>query len=292
MTTIGAIIQRVKAAEGLIVTPRLDQWLIQHPEGLTVPPELFPVLQRLVSSPNANRASRFGASGRGSCLRQQVFTYLGMPPLMRHDPVLQNLFNDGTWRHIRWQLTLLVAGIATDVEVEHRLPQWYTKVSTDAENSDEGWGLELKGRGWIGKVVENGVPERHMKQVHTYFLATGYDRFIYIAEDKRTNNWQEIIVRPNRSVMHETKEELHALADAVEDAGLPAPLNSCRAQKGEDFRGCPYRHECLGQDTWPTPGTWGSPLSIGRRNGQPGSHAGRSGRDAGGPAGAGATADQ
>lgn len=271
-TTIGQIVKRHKASEAKIVTPRLDEWLVRHPEGLTVPPSLMPLVQRLLSSPNSDRSARFGASSRGICHRRQVFAFLGMPVLMRHDPILQNLFNDGTWRHIRWQLTTLVAGIAQSdtwdvpsgevgavdeapVEVTHVLPQYHTKVSTDFENTREAWGGELKGTSWFSKILEHGLPEAHQLQVHTYFIATGYDRFVYIGEDKRSNNWTEIIVRPDPTWMKRVKDELNALSDSIEDQRLPAIRSDCRAQKGEDFKGCPYKHICLGcrdEDiTWP-----------------------------------------
>lgn len=275
--TLGAILKRIKESEALVITPVIDRWLVQHPEGITCPPEMMPLVERLLSSPNSDRSARFGASGRGSCLRKQVFDFIGMPPLLTHDSVLQNLFNDGTWRHIRWQLMGLLAGVfANDawdvpagkfgdpmeapVEVVHTLPEYHTKVSCDGENSIEGYGFELKGHGWYGNVVANGVPPKHLFQVHTYFIATGYDRFIYVAEDKRSNDWKEIVVRPDKAILQQTKDELNALSDAVEDQQLPAILTACRGEKGEDYKGCPYRgtERCLAQHQWPASRAWGS----------------------------------
>lgn len=273
--TLGAIIKRIRESEALVITPRIDQYLIEHPEGIVVPDEMQPLLQYLTGpSPNADRSARFGASGRTSCLRQQVFAFQGMPPLFRMDPQLQNIFNDGTWRHIRWQMMGLLAGVFVNewwdvpngkfgtveqapVEVKHKLPQYHTSVSLDGENTEEGFGFELKGHGWIGKVVEEGLPDKHMAQVHTYFVATGHDRFIYVAEDKRSNNWKEIIVRQERRWMIQVKDELNALSDAVEDQKLPAVLPACRAKKGPDYQGCPFRHQCVEQGgVWPEPGAW------------------------------------
>lgn len=273
--SLSSILKRIKAAESLVITPRIDKWLIDNPEGITVPPELMPLMEFLLGSPNADRSARFGASGRGTCLRKQVFSYLGMPGLRRYDSQLQNIFNDGTWRHIRWQVMGLLAGVfvndtwnvpegrvgAVDdapVEVIHRMPQYHLKVSCDGENTEEGWGLELKGHGWYGGVVKNGIPPAHLQQVHTYFIATGYDRFIYVAEDKRSNDWKEIVVRPDPAILRQTKDELNALTDSIEDQELPAIRQACRTGKGEDFKGCPYQHQCLQQRDWPSaPGVWG-----------------------------------
>lgn len=274
--TVGEMIKRIKESENLVMTPRIDAWLDAHPEGITCPPEMMPLVQMLLSSPNSDRSARFGASGRGTCVRKQVFDFIGMPQYARYDSVLQNLFNDGTMRHIRWQLMGLLAGVFTNdtwnvpkgifgkpedapVEVVKVLPQYNLKISVDAENADEGWGFELKGTSGFQWVVQNGVPPKHLLQISTYFIATGYDRFLYVAEDKRSNNWKEIVVRPDKAIMRQTKDELNALTDAVEDEQLPAILPACRGQKGDEYKGCPYQgtDRCLGQVTWPASRTWG-----------------------------------
>lgn len=280
--SLSQVIKRMKESESKVITPVIDDWLVNHPEGITVPPELMDVVQMLLSSPNSDRSARFGASARGTCQRRQVFGYLGMPPLLRMDPTLQNLFNDGTWRHIRWQLMGLLAGIFVNehwnvpqgvygsvdnvpIEVTHTLKQYHVKVSTDGENQDDGWGFELKGMSFMGKVIDSGSPPPfHMAQVHTYFVATGFDRFIYVAEDKRSNDWKEIVVREDPAITRQVKDELNALSDAVEDEVLPPILPACRAGAGDDFKNCPFRHACREQgNVWPVEGQW-SPVVLTR----------------------------
>ena len=46
-----------------------------------------------------------------------MFQYIGVPVMSRGDSRLHSIFIDGTWRHIRWQMMLLEAGILTDIEV-------------------------------------------------------------------------------------------------------------------------------------------------------------------------------
>jgi hypothetical protein len=257
-TSLSAQIKRIKANNTKIVTPRIDSWLIDHPEGIVVPDDEWwtALLHRLLSMPNADRSGRFGASGRLRCERRQVFDFLGMPGLRAHDPVQQNLFNDGTWRHIRWQLMGLLAGVFTGVEVVHALPQYNLKVSTDAENSDEGWGFELKGMSWMQKLLNEGISDWHNGQIHTYFLATGYDRFVYLAENKQSNDWVEMVITQDPKWIRTVKEELNALADSVDDQRLPPPLPACKAHKGDDWHRCPYSGDCLAQRTWPVGAKW------------------------------------
>jgi hypothetical protein len=257
-TSLSAQIKRIKANQGRIISPRIDKWLIDHPEGIVVPDDIEwnMRMHRLLSGPNADRSARFGASGRLSCERRQVFTFLNMPGLRAHDPVQQNLFNDGTFRHIRWQIMGMLAGVFTEVEVAYRLPQYNLKVSLDAENKREGFGVEIKGMSFMKKLLEEGLSDYHNGQVHTCMLATGYDRFIYIAEDKRSQSWVERVVVQQRSWMTKVKDELNALTDAIEDQRLPAALAACKAHKGEDYRVCPYSRSCLEQHDWPTDGSW------------------------------------
>lgn len=254
--SLSSTLKRIKANKDKIMTPIIDKWLVDHPEGIVVPPELMYIVEYLLSAPNADRSARFGASGRGRCLRRQVFDFMGMPGLRVHDPVQQNLFNDGTWRHIRWQLMGLLSGALTHVECSHELPQYHLKVSCDGEHVDQGYGFELKGMSWMQKLLNEGISDYHMGQVHTYFLATGYDRFVYIAEDKRTQSWMEFVVRQDPIWMKTVKGELNALSDAVEDQQLPPVLKACKASKGDDFHQCPYSTTCPAQGQWPVNNKW------------------------------------
>jgi hypothetical protein len=254
--SLSATIKRIKSNNTKIISPRIDKWLIDHPEGVRVPPEMMPLVEQLLSMPNSDRSGRFGASGRLRCERRQVFDHLGMPGLRAHNPQLQNVFNDGTWRHIRWQIMGLLAGVFTEVEAVHKLPQYSLKVSLDAQNTDEGWGMELKGMSYMQKFLSEGLSDYHNGQVHTMFIATGFERFIFVAEHKMSQDFKELVITPDPKWMRRVKEELNHLADAMEDKKLPEPLAACKAHKGDDYRDCPYSSRCLAQDKFPVKGVW------------------------------------
>lgn len=248
--SLGRLLKHIKAGDALIITPRLDRWLMEHPEGVTPDPEALNGLLRRAGS-NNDRANRFGASSRGTCLRAQVFSYIGWRQNRGADPVLQNIFNDGTWRHLRWQLMGLQAGLFTDIEVPYSLPQWNLKVSLDGENRNEGWGFELKGTSNMSGLVTNGISQGHLLQVHTCMLASELDTFVYVAEDKRSQEWREIVVRRDEKVIRQVKQELTKLNDAIDRRRLPAIQKECERGQGPIFKGCPYADRCLGQDEWP-----------------------------------------
>lgn len=254
---INDLLRRIKRGGELLITPALEQWLVDHPEGLVLDDKTADVLWALVTdSSNSDRMARFGASSRGVCLRAQVFTYLGMPTRKTWDPRQQNLFLDGTWRHLRWQMTLLTAGIATHVEYKAGLPYWNVGVSCDAVNLDKEWGVELKGTAALRYVLEHGIPESHMLQMHTCMLATGFTKWAYIAEDKRTQEWREIVIHEDKHYTRLVKAELNDLSHAVEKESLPEVLPSCKVKRGDEYRECPYRDHCPSQRTWPTEPRW------------------------------------
>lgn len=244
-------LRHLKKAQSLIVTPRLDDWLTRVGE-IRPDDDALDELVRIVRSPeNQDRTGRFGASGRGTCLRAQIFTFLGMPGLKRVDPVLQNLFSDGTWRHYRWQMMLLLSGIVTHVEVPVSLPQYRLKCSIDALNDDEQWLFELKGISNFTATISEPKPE-HLLQVHTYFFGTGWDVCSLVYEDKKTQEWKEFVIRPEPMLMRAVRRELQVLNEAVEEQELPDVLPECRAKTGA-FKTCPYAAGCLSQRTWPRP---------------------------------------
>ena len=263
--SLQSIIKRIKQSGDLLVTPRLDRWLLDHPEGLVISDNRHVnLMARLVGdTSNSQRTARLGASNRGTCLRQQVFRFLGMPGLMTADPTLQNLFNDGTWRHIRHQMMGMIGGWFTDVEVKAHLPQYNLGTSLDGENIDEGWGFELKGTSNFGRILEYDIPHGHMLQMHTAMLVTGYDRMVYMAEDKRTQATKEIVINRDPQLIREVKDELNRATDAIEDQKLPPVLDGCKVKKGDEYQSCPYRRYCPFQKTWPTKGSWGKGVQAG-----------------------------
>lgn len=261
-TALTRIIKNIRKGEQLVITPRIDQYLLHHPDGIHWDTSAFEALTEIVGveAKNSNRANRFGASSRGSCQRRQVFQFLGMPQEQILSPVTVNLFMDGKLRHLKWQIMGMQAGIFTHVEHPVEVPQYRLKCSLDALNADEAWFFELKGDSNWTKALEGIVPERHNLQIHTCMLATGWDMCVYVIEDKRSQEWREIIVRKDPVVMRQVKKELAQLNEAIDYQRLPPILSECQAKQGP-YTTCPYNKRCLGQEDWydnewPEEGKW------------------------------------
>lgn len=260
-------IKNIKRREETVITHKLEQWL-SSPAGERLGLENdddYKLLTNLLgqSSVNAVRSGRFGASSRGMCHRRQIFAFLGLPVLVIRDPTLQNIFNDGTFRHVRWQLMLMKAGLVTDVEVPLKLPEWRLGISMDAVNDDEEWVFELKGTSLSITTLTRpeNISEAHLLQIHTYLFATGWDMAIYLAEAKAGQYWKEVVVHRDEKYIRKVKRELNQLNECVEDEILPPILPEAHKRKGE-CRECPYRAGCIEIDAqgdpWPGDGQWPS----------------------------------
>ncbi len=248
------IIKDLKAND-TILTGRLTQYLMASNGNLVLSDDVADIMHGLMTDGgNHDRSGRFGSSTRGDCYRAQVFAYLGMPGTKhRQDPVQNNLFLDGTWRHLRWQATLLMAGLITEAEFKYTMAKYRLGGALDAVNEDEDWIFELKG--WYA--IPSEPPLKHLLQVHTYMLGSGIKTCVYIGEHKQSQDWKEWVIKWDPTIGRQVKDELNALNEAVEERELPKAYDQAKHGKKEPCNDCPYQERCWDQkDRWPTDSTW------------------------------------
>ena len=247
-----------------IITPPFTTWLIQHGD------EAYPdwvadrIRELLVTQPR-DRTQSFSASGAGGCLRAQELQFLGIPgaPI---DAQLQNIFNDGKWRHLRWQAELLASGLLVDVEYPLTWGAMRSRGTMDGigqvpdTHARSRWrgasfGFELKGISTFqfAKAKEAGGLEHHRRQVHRYFLMGGFDLFVMVYEDKTTQAWFEVVVEPDPQLLKESRQELDALNAAIERRRLHDMLPECRKLTGYTWHDCSFGGSAK---TCPRAGTW------------------------------------
>lgn len=231
------------------ITPKVNAWLMRNPSGVQVYDR--EVLDRIIDlmTPEGDPKGRHGAfhpSQLYQCHRAQVFGYMNLPVLREYNPVLLNLFNDGHYRHLRWQTMLLAAGVLTHIEVPVYNADYRLEGSMDGLNADEGWMFELKGTSQYRQIQTRGVIPAHVRQVHAYLFATGLERAIIVYEDKMSQDWTEIEIQRDESLIAEITTTLEALNHAIDNEELPAIKPDCANQEGYEFGGCPYSSVCLG----------------------------------------------
>lgn len=251
--SLGKLIKAQKRKDDLIITPRYELWIRQHPELILEPWVTDWMQSQLQGSPRI-RSGSFSASSQGSCPRQQVFSYVGAP---QHNTTSSDqimIFQDGHFRHLKWQALHFQAGIISKAEVPIDLPEFKLKGTIDAIGSAEGWGrygVEYKGANdrnyrWV---LENGVMEKHMLQVHAYMLGSGLDLWSVIYENKNTQEWKEFTIRKSEEWMDRLMQEIQGLNFAIDSKTLPSVLESCIDKKAP-YTNCPYKKFCLDTYYW------------------------------------------
>lgn len=233
----------------LLLTPRIETWLMQHPEGIVLDASLAQEIGNHMVAVPRDRTLSWSASAIGNCHRHQVFTYVGLPGDPILNPRLQNLFNDGTWRHLRWQAMLLRAKLLTHIEVPVFYDPLGMRGTMDGVNMDEMFGFELKGVYSLSAVKDGPYP-KHLLQVHAYFLATTLEKIAIIYEDKQTQEFREFVIERDERLLKKVRKELLTLNTALAQRQVPDVLEECRYGKGPQFKGCAYRNHCLGITDW------------------------------------------
>lgn len=238
-----------------IVSLRYRQWLTQHGDD-PLPDWVVERIKKQMLAVPRNRTASFSASSAGQCLRRQELQFLGIPPEfgMEPDSRLLNIFNDGKWRHLRWQANLLAATILDRIEV----PVPWTRMRSMGTIDGAGWvpsdhpriswrnkefGFELKGMNpWdYSKAVNKDTQkEEHLRQIARYCLQGGFELYVCLYEDKATNNWKEWVIEPEDKLMAEVEQELWELNHAIDRKQLHPILPSCKMRRGPTWEQCMY----------------------------------------------------
>lgn len=228
------------------ITPRVHSFL-NHTDGIKITnDELAKRVLEILSPAEHDRSGHFHPSQLYQCKKSQVFDYYGSNTAQKeYNPTLQNLFNDGHFRHLRWQIMLMNAGVLTDIEVAVSLPEKRLGGSIDGINSKEGWIFELKGTSQYAQVVKRGAMPAHIKQVHAYMLASGYKSALIVYECKSSQQWVEIEVSRDETIIEELESILTDLNKAIDTGEMPEVLNECQNKEGQ-YKYCPHASICLG----------------------------------------------
>lgn len=255
-----------------IVTPAYRSWLRLHADD-PYPDHVVELMVKELAKEQRDRTGSFSGSSAGACLRAQEFGFLGIAPPIEKlpDADLLAIFDDGRWRHLRWQANLLSAGILDRIEVPLDWPAKRSKGSMDGAGTvpdnhpNEAWrglefGFELKGvNGFqFSKLSKNLLPKQeHVAQTDRYFLSSGLPLFVVLYECKLTQRTQEWVLERDELRIAESSDELDQLNEAVEDTFIHPQLRSCHARMGPNWEACPYAGRGGICESWDRQGkTW------------------------------------
>lgn len=241
------------AKQDLPITVRHERWLAANDADYTEDALAFAqrALAREVGG-GRNRRRLFRASGMGGCLRQRLFTYLGVEGQRDITSGLANIFNTGHFLHLKWQMAGLTEGWLAKAEVPVENEELLLGGTMDGVLYD-GSGFEFKtinSYGFKG-VTANGPKAEHILQTHAYMLMNDMDAFSVVYENKDTGDWREYRVRREETAMAKVREEIDALHGSLERKELPVILDGCASKSTSQYRNCPFRGSCLQTKEWP-----------------------------------------
>lgn len=222
-------VKQIKTGEALL-EPILDEYYLHR------------------SPDRVKKGNYFSPSSLCGCRRAAYFDYMLVPGKEERDPRTQATFDDGKYRHLRWQKDFEQAGILIAKEKFVQIPEWQVRGSLDAivQIQAKPWVVELKGINQNGFERINRAKQGaidHRIQLHIYMKAAKVPRGILVYENK--NNQRElrefIFEEPDVVIMQDLEQTMEILLDCV--AKKEPPPIQCR--QGTTMRSwCSYQHLC------------------------------------------------
>lgn len=255
----------IQNPEELIVMPRYDRYLATHSDAYFSPLIGDRINELLTTKPRDRRHS-FSASSAGLCMRRQELAFIGARKIPMTDPKGARIFLNGTFVHLRWQATLLDAGIVDGVEITVKHSSLPARAALDGVGEVRGgrwdglnFGLELKGRNsfaFRSQVAKGSPDEKTQDQVAFQHWLTGFEVITVVNECKDTQQVSEFPIAYDGVRVARVRREVEEMVSAVEQKRLHPMLPECVRQNrtGEFFK-CPFGTPggaCVNSGSWPT----------------------------------------
>lgn len=210
--------------------------------------------------PRTRPGGRLSPSTIGGCMRQAAFKFLNVKGKRRVDPDLELIFEDGNWRHHKWQAMFLdmQAVLGEDVfkvlyiEKPVYIPELYVAGYTDAAVYIKGFGeaiVDFKGINSMGfsKVHMDNAPHlEHARQGLIYCKAADIDRLIISYDDKNTQRTHNYVIVFNEAKLEEVETWCRKTIAYMRDRELPPKHPGC-ARGNFMFEKCPWSSLCFGK---------------------------------------------
>lgn len=208
---------------------------------------------------------RLSPSSMGGCQRLAAFKFVGVRGRRRVDPDSELIFDDGNWRHHKWQATFkdmeLVLGRdkfrVLGIEEVVEIPELYISGSLDVvvaiyrNGHWEKWVIDIKGINDAGftYVHNNRAPkEEHVRQLTTYEKARKVVRGLLWYENKNNQLTMGHVVRLDGEVWAEVEDWTSEVLDHLQAKRVPPMHPDCQAGTYLWER-CPYKPLCYGNAT-------------------------------------------
>jgi hypothetical protein len=253
------LVQNMKRRGSDPLRPLLDAYLLERDASETrYELDYHDLRERL------RPGGRISPSDLCGCERAAVFKFIGVKGKRRISPDLQLIFDDGNWRHLKWQTTFhdmeAVLGrerfrvISTEAKVQ--FSDLYISGSLDnvlwlkphPSNPGRKWVVDIKGINKAGFefILRNDEPiEKHVKQLVTYEKAAEVPRGLLWYECKDNQSTKAFIVNADDSAWHEVEGWATSVVSFLERRRLP-PMDPDCVQGNITYERCPYASQCYG----------------------------------------------
>jgi hypothetical protein len=251
---LSRLVKNLKRRDSDPLTPLIDEYLLKR-SGAARRLERYeiPLVER------ARPGGRLSPSSLCGCERQAALRFLGVRGRRRLDPDTQLIFDDGNWRHHRWQSMFLdmeqVLGIerfqVLSIEEQVRIPGVYISGSLDITVLIDGdtWVIDFKGINDYGftRVTSMDEPiEEHVQQLTAYMRAKMCRRGMLIYDNKNNQQYRIYTVPFNRDVWNKVRSWCRRVLRDIENQRLPAKHPECHAGNFL-YERCGYAQLCYGQ---------------------------------------------
>lgn len=241
-----------------ILRPVVEEWLVKYGYRLDKYDDSdWAVLKDLITK-GARRDRRvFSPSGATLCRRRQVIDkHRDFKPLPNRDPGLIRIFDDGKWRHLRWQMLFFKMGIVESMEQFQTFGKFdyggsYDVIARLKINGKKCRVLiDIKGTNAasFNNIKFLNVPTySHRVQVSIYMHLNNIDFAIIWYENKNTQEICEIVIRKDevyeKIIKKFTRRQQYMRRYVEMDV---FPKEECDVKiRDNKFASCPQRNNCL-----------------------------------------------
>lgn len=188
-----------------------------------------------------------------------MFKFTGLKGQVRIDPQSETIFDDGNWRHHRWQTIFRdmerVLGRENfkviSIEEKVSIDDLYMSGHLDITVWIKGYGrivIDIKGindRGFTRILTEDTPVEKHVEQLMAYCEARGVYKGMLFYENKNDNRWRCYLIKWDQSIWEKVQNWASEVVTALEHEKLPKRDVECQSGTFLYDR-CPYAKWCYG----------------------------------------------
>lgn len=254
---LARLVKNMKRRDVEPLRPLIDAYILERDAS----PERYQNHQ-IDMRPRLRPGGRFSPSSICGCRRQAVFKFVGMQGRRGIDPDRELIFEDGNWRHHKWQAIFMdmmtVLGrdtfrvVSTEAVVE--IPELFIAGNSDNELVYEGRQrrvLDIKGindAGFTRVYTEDEPIPEHVRQLTTYGKGSGRKRGTLLYDNKNNQLTKIFDIVFDTSVWFEVQEWTEDCIDDMRKEKLPLMHPECQAGNFL-YQRCPYSDICYGPAT-------------------------------------------